>query len=230
MVNQMIKIPEGCVLWLDLTEPTGNVVYDHSGHGNNGKVYGAVLEKRLPFIGRRFDGVDDYVEVPDSPSLNSTDEITLIVWSVRQEFGDLGTMIGKSYQYLLAYHDSDTIYFNYYDGSAWVGSTYSNRKITDSLFHLIAATYSVSRGTVQIFVDGDLDNEKSVTANPINVTTNKLSIGYTLKWSPSWYLKGLIAHVSIYNRALTVKEIKYLYEEFQKRVFRRIDPLNIRMR
>jgi len=230
MVNQMIRIPDGCVLWLDLTEDTGDILYDHSGNGNNGRVYGAVLEKRLPFIGRRFDGVDDYAKVLNSPSLNPT-EWTIVAW-IKHNFV-VGQDIGY-WPFILSKGRSE-------NKGYWMGI----HKLTQGLF------VGIGDGTEYAELRTDtLDNDWHMVVGQLKeneliayVDLNKYS--KTLTFTPevslrdliigahdylSYNFNGLIGSLHIYNRALDPEEIKYLNEEFQKRVFRRIDPLNIRMR
>ena len=230
MVNQMIRIPRGCVLWFDLTEDTGNIVYDHSGHGNNGKVYGAVLEKRLPFIGRRFDGVDDYVEVPDSDSLKPC-ELTISAWILRKGpgTGNYGGIVAK-YDilggYLLAMHEpSNKIGFWIRKDNSYFKSIYSDitlDEIENKWTHVVAV---FDGDKLMMWVNRVKQSQEASGGILINRPLN-LYIGHY----GSSFTNGNIAHVSIYNRALTTKEIKYLYEEMQKRIFRRIAPLEIRMR
>jgi len=230
MVNQMVKIPKGCVLWLDLTEDTGDIVYDRSGHGNNGRVYGAVLEKRLPYVGRRFDGVDDYAVVSDSPSLRceTNNKLTVLAW-VKLEYFDAprieNFVLRKSTDWnngwgLSWFKDDDTIGFRlvFTDGTNVVLKT---KRPDDWVF--IGGTYDGSKAYLY-------KNAKIVATQKPNKTLEDTT-GYPVYISKSDRLiKGFVAHVSIYNRALSPREIKYLYEEFQKRVFRRIEPLEIRMR
>ena len=167
-----------------------------------------------------FDGVDDYVEVPDSASLNITDEITIEAW-IKPSDDSENTIVGKRDAYIFAYSPSwnrRKLYFNYYNGSEWVGGTYSNTKIEDfTKFYHVAATYSRYKGIVRIFINGKLDVENTVTADKIAVNANPVEVGYV--WNV-WFFNGIIAHVSIYNRALSPSEIKYLYHN----PFDLIDP------
>jgi len=230
MVNQMIRIPKGCVLWLDLTEDTGDIVYDRSGHGNNGKVYGPVLEKRLPFIGRRFDGEDDYVEIPYSEVL-APSTLTVVVWYYRKSYPsatgyDLGCVVDNKANYQLKVKRNGLIYWQYHNGGTWQIVKVSS---TVNEWHFVVAMFIPENGNTRakVYVDSQLKTDTLLSGSRSS-TTEPLRIGaYS---SSVEQFNGLIAHVSIYNRALSGKEIKRLYEEFQKRIFRRIDPLNIRMR
>jgi len=226
----MIKIPRGCVLWLDLTEDTGNIVYDHSGHGNNGKVYGAVLEKRLPLVGRRFDGVDDYVEVTHSDSLNITDEITIETWVNPYRLGTWARIVSKGDMIYGFERVGDANYFRFV---VHVNETWRySQKVAYEVYKWIhlAGTYSSSTRLIKLYVNGEFVTQTELTGlttYKITSTTDPLQIG---AGNNIRHFSGTIAHVSIYNRALTQKEIKYLYEEMQKRIFRRIAPLEIKMR
>ncbi|MCD6165610.1 hypothetical protein J7K19_02730, partial [bacterium] len=79
------SIPEdtftrGLVAYWSFDEGTGNIAYDISGNGNNCTIYGAKWTKGKYGSALQFDGVDDYVEVPHSVSLNITDAITIEAW------------------------------------------------------------------------------------------------------------------------------------------------------
>ncbi|MDI6789034.1 MAG: hypothetical protein QME51_11740, partial [Planctomycetota bacterium] len=55
----------GLIGWWRLNEKAGSVAQDSSGNGNHGTVYGARWSSRY----LSFDGVDDYVVIPNNPSL-----------------------------------------------------------------------------------------------------------------------------------------------------------------
>ena len=67
--------------WWRLDEGTGTMAYDSSGMGNNGTLRGGpkwvagVAGQAL-----QFDGVDDFVEVPDDQSLRVYNEVTVMAW------------------------------------------------------------------------------------------------------------------------------------------------------
>ena len=67
-------------LWL-FDEGAGDVATDSSGNGNDG-----VLINEPEWVdgkfgkALRFDGVDDYVDIPDSPSLSPTEQMSIVAW------------------------------------------------------------------------------------------------------------------------------------------------------
>ena len=230
MVNQMIRIPEGCVLWLDLTEDTGNVLYDRSGHGNNGAVSGAVLEKRKPFWGRFFDGVDDYVEVPYSSDFDLK-ELTIV--ALVNLFGkavtgdwrlDNNGIFAKRENYKFVITWKGVLTFGFFDTADTWHAAYSDPAIEWDKWNFVGVSFKRPNVTFcinDIYEHATLDYEIRVEG------TLSEYIGKTWNNEPSW---GVFAHLSVYNRALTRGELKILYEELQKRVLRRIEPLNIHMR
>jgi hypothetical protein len=73
--------PARLVAWLRFGEASGSRVVDRSGFGNNGTIHGATRTE-LGKHGRAlvFDGLDDYVSVRDSKSLNLRTGMTLEAW------------------------------------------------------------------------------------------------------------------------------------------------------
>jgi len=190
---------------------------DISQYGNNGTIHGATWTTGKFGSALEFDGTDDYVEVPDDDSIDVTNEITLEAWM--KPLDDSPNMVvGKAGAYIFAFspdYNKKRLYFNYHNGSNWVGATYSNTQITDfTKFYHVAATYSKNSGVVRIFINGELDKTNDVTADEIATSAASVEIGRV--W-PDWRFNGTIDEVRIYNRALTPEEIRMHYlSEFQK--------------
>ena len=78
-------VTDGLVLNLDAgftpSYPTaGTVWYDLSGNGNNGTLYNDTAYSSVNGGSLIFDGVDDEVIVPNSSSINVTDNVTVCMW------------------------------------------------------------------------------------------------------------------------------------------------------
>ena len=86
------KTLEGLVLWLDFNKCQA---IDLSGNGNNGTIYGAQCVEGRSGKALSFDGVDDYVEVNDSESLDITNGITILAWINANSFPKEACMINK---------------------------------------------------------------------------------------------------------------------------------------
>ena len=216
----------GLVGYWDMEEGGGQTIYDKSDNGNNGILgSSSSVDSADPVFGSGhdssgengtgmvFDGMDDYVVVSDSNTLDITEELTLSAWVKRDETAVYDGIVLKNNSYLLAINNGDHVYFNYHNGTGWIGESYSDTLISSSTWHHIAASYKKDRGTVQVFVDGVMDKETAVTANSIVTNSNPFSIGHCLGWGDTWFTDGSIDEVRIYNRALSEDEIRQLYNQ-----------------
>jgi len=203
------------VLWFRFDEGNGTTVYDFSGNGNNGTIYGANWTVGRYGYALSFDGVDDYVEVPDSESLNITKEITITAWIKLTDGGDRSTVdyiVGKRKQYVIFQNDAkysiEGCIINSTGAVFFTGRFYLTNLPNPDDWHFIAVIYDGSE--LSLWVDGV--KRKSVSASgDIAVTTNPLSIGK--------YLLGAIDEVRIYNRALSPEEIKAMYEALRVKFY-----------
>jgi hypothetical protein len=107
-------------LW-HFDEGSGTTAYDSSEYGNDGTlVNGPAWVGGNVGTALSFDGIDDYVIIPDSPSLNPADEITMIAWVNPGVIPQAGyrKIIAKPYtnytspwqQYALTLHDDQFVF------------------------------------------------------------------------------------------------------------------------
>lgn len=106
-----ILIPNENVVGLwRFDEVSGPKALDSSGWQNNGNIFGAtnVEGKKNNALG--FDGIDDYVEIPDSSTLDITNQITILAWINLDELtgeADQNMVINKdNIAYEIAVHDN----------------------------------------------------------------------------------------------------------------------------
>jgi|GEM_PF-2738822 len=202
---------KGLVLYLPFEEGEGNIVYDESPYGNDGTIYGATWVKGRYGYALSFDGEDDYVKVPDSASLDITDDLTVVAW-----VKGYGFVVSKGVYGVPS--DSKAYDFDVEsDGTvrAWlvrVGTNYvvrSTTKIYTTKFNQIAFTFKSPK--IRIYINGELDAEMEDPDVYINTNDLDLLIGRSWYGGDPLYFNGIIDEVRIYNRALSDEEIKQLY-------------------
>ena len=85
----ILVLATGQIGWADLSDgliayyPFSGNANDASGNGHNGTVHGATLTTDRfgnPSSAYSFDGLKDYVRVPDDPQLDGMNALTLSVW------------------------------------------------------------------------------------------------------------------------------------------------------
>jgi len=189
-------------VWL-FNEGSGNVAKDSSGNGNDGELKNNPKWVEGKF-GRAlsFDGTDDYVEVPDSDTLDVT-AITLNAW-VKGEANQLvngNAIVFKTGSYVLQYWGG-VINPGVFVSGQWCGSGWlPSATIWDNDWRHIALTYD---GSIQKFyVDGVFKGDNTACAGKIDITTTNLEIGT----GNVGFYTGLIDEVAIFNVVLSSDEI-----------------------
>ena len=158
----------------------------------------------------RFDGIDDYVEVSDSPSLRfGSDSFTVELWvksSVAQTHASAIKRNGGKYYLGLRWTTHGIFALN--DGASEI-SVEGTTNIIDGKWHLLVAVCRRETQLSEIYVDGDFENEEDISSLGDISPTGALWIarGYY----GSEYQNGTIDEVRIYNRALSPEEVAEHY-------------------
>jgi hypothetical protein len=216
---------EGMVSYWRFDEGTGTMAYDSVGD-NHGTVYGATWTSGIVAGALSFDGVDDYVEIPHSPSLDITGAITMSGWIKLNSLSGGNMMLAKAVSHghysrtsymLLVGSDAEIglkislVLFGYWPADLFVTTSSVN---TGEWYHL-AATWDGSTSNannVKIYINGEL-NQSFTKTNTLRSVTESVTIG---SMKPSTYynaLDGYLDEVAIYNRALSEQEIEECYLE-----------------
>lgn len=222
-VNLWAQVPSyvptnGLVGWW----PFNGNANDESGNGNNGTVNGATLTTdRFGNTGNAysFDGVDDFISVPDSPILELGNSYSIGVWinftsNPLNEF----TAISKERQLdgtglAIIIDNTAKVAHGFINGANY--SFYSLNSLSFARWNYVVITYDGL--SAKLFLDGVSNNSSNFSQSLINSTLNWYfgkefttngggSSGYTNR-----YFDGKIDDIGIWNRALTDQEISDLY-------------------
>jgi hypothetical protein len=199
--------PSDMVSWWPFDDGTGSVAYD-SISSNDGTVYGATWSAGNVEGALSFDGVDDYVSVPDSPSVDfsPTSPITIDLWAYRTASDSTMHLIAKrdycgSINFQIAFDQNTGLHFV---GNS--GGVVTNADLPLNTWTHLAGTFD-GANTFKFYINGLLAGTGSGTLGPVN--DFHLTIGKA--GSCGYLFKGIIDEVEIFNRALSAEEIAAIY-------------------
>jgi hypothetical protein len=189
-------------------EDAGSTVKDASGKGNHGEIQGAQRTTQGRF-GKAllFDGVNDWVTVPDSDSLDLDTGMTIEAWvyptTTLSSWRDVVTkeQSGGAVYYLAANTDSNKPANGVYIGAEQI--LYAGDRLEPNKWTHVAATYDGA--TQRLYVDGTEVGSQPMSG-PIQHSNGVLRIGGSSIWGE--HFPGYIDEVRIYDRALTGDEIR----------------------
>ncbi len=200
---------------------------DVSGNNNNPIFNNATLTKDRfgkPNSAYHFNGINSYMRIPNSPSINLSDRITLSVWIRPTGFYHAichaSSIISKgqgNYQpgdYALRFDDalytagtgcsdtlSDTLHQNF-RGTGTSLTTYLPFVVKD---HWYPVTYTNDGTTAKLYVDCEL--KYSVPYKETFTNAEDLFIGKTNDVFFSFWMNADLDDVRIYDRALNAEEV-----------------------
>ncbi|NHZ84810.1 MAG: T9SS type A sorting domain-containing protein [Planctomycetia bacterium] len=206
----------------------GNAI-DESGNGNDGTVNGATLtEDRFGNLNSAysFDGIDDFIDIPDDPALNPN-SYTLVAWflSDMESEGRILTkesMYQGNQRYSLILNTAPTdnpptenvIELRFDAGNTgFPGPVYAGTQTpyNHSEWHQVVGIFNDPNDLLSLYVDGLLVDTTVTDYFPQN-SENPLTFG-RFDEVEGRYFNGLLDDIRIYNRTLTTTEIDSLYHE-----------------
>ena len=206
---------KGLVGYWRFDEETGSTAKDSSPYGNDGTIYGATRVRGIIGKALSFDGVDDYVEVPDSESLDITDEITIEVWvkpaiDLTSDLTTSSWFVYKYQTYYLYYHQNGFLSF-YTAGTSPSETTFPTTFNANTWYHIVG-TFDSNTGTKKLFINGENVKTETGITGTISTTDYNVYISGAYHNRP---FNGTIDEVRIYNRALSPGEIRIHYAFFK---------------
>jgi len=158
-----------------------------------------------------FDGVDDYIEIPDDPALDFPTAVTVGVWINARSIpgSDLHSIVSKDWNYEFHINSASQVFWFWNNSSGTTRTLTSTATITTDRWYHVAIAYEP--GNQVIYLDG-VPVASSSFNEDLRLNDNPLFIGTDLNFlSRAW--DGFIDEVNIFGRALTQAEIQTLMME-----------------
>jgi len=203
---------KGLIAYWSFDEGSGNVAKDTSGKGHNGKIYGAKYEKGKMGYCLSFDGVDNFVSVPDFADAPCT-EITILVWQKVDEPRQQSTLSNfpDDYTDRINFHipwSDETVYWDFGNITTAGRLSYIPAQPIIGTWQHFAFVASESEDYMKIYRNGVEEASKD-GMTPYSGTLRGIYIG---NLDGANFFSGKIDEIKIYNRALSGKEIKAQYD------------------
>jgi hypothetical protein len=199
---------------------------DKSGNNNNGTVYGALRTYGRPGFGYAlsFDGIDDYVDVPDSPSLrfDTSNAITIALWinlniPLEQQgtptnpyIFPLGKMInGNQREFYILFDRNTKLCIAGFTVAGMHYSVISSAVILPYTWYHIVYTYdkNLPINNMNLYINGLLTGTSTHSAS-IPVYNTNLNIGRAdgeLNWTGN--INATIDSIKIYDNGFTSQDV-----------------------
>ncbi|MGR9108006.1 MAG: LamG-like jellyroll fold domain-containing protein [Gammaproteobacteria bacterium] len=204
----------GLVAAYGFDEDSGAIVFDASGQDNHGAIQEAVRNPNGHYGNAlAFDGVNDWVTVPDSASLDLSTGLSLEAWVYPRSLTNGGKSLivketsgGAAYSLYANYTRYNSIGSSNFPFSSFYNGVYQVIAAPDQLpvnqWTHVASTYD---GQNQRFYVNGVEVANRSENGLIDVSGGNLRIGGNSVWGE--FFDGYIDEVRIYNRALTETEV-----------------------
>ncbi|WP_299890266.1 LamG-like jellyroll fold domain-containing protein [uncultured Lacinutrix sp.] len=166
-----------------------------------------------------FDGVDDYV-IAASLQLSGWQNATMMAWvKLDATFNSEGYIFGQD-MFKIWVDASGGVQASIIKDGSPTSYSLSASALTKNEWHHVTLSFSGITGDFKLYVDGELENNSSISSGMISTTatyTNPdFSIGRSERFGNS-YFKGAIDEVRIFNVELTESQIQQMvYQEIEE--------------
>jgi len=216
--NTFIREIDGVVGSWHFDEGSGTTAYDSSGNDNDGTLINGPTWVDGKFgKALQYDGSDDYVEVPDSTSLDIPEgsKISITAWVKADAFNTPNLILAKATSgskgnYHFGVHNGQYLYFSFYNGG-WRELRDDTTPLSTGTWYFVAVTFDSSTDECKLYING---NNVKTGSIPYDLITNdeSLTIARYLGGGNPW--DGIIDELHIYNKILTQEEISDLYNNY----------------
>jgi hypothetical protein len=206
---------DGLVAGYNMVPRADGTIEDLSGNGNHGTINGPGFEFTEIGPSMRFDGVDDDIEVIDSPSLEIADDLTLSLnVKTTDTSGNLigkWTTLGDQRSFSLYLSSGKPTFIISSDGTS--GNSESKEcdcAVNTGLYTNIVVVFTKATNSVSFYVDKNLINTETFSTTPNGIFNSTAN----LKWGTGvgGTYTGSNSFFKYITRALTPAEIQAEYQ------------------
>ena len=208
----------------DINDPTwvgSTLAIDSSTNANHGTLYGPTWVDGYFGNALSFNGDSDYVNIPDDPTLDITDDITLEAWFNISDFSTSegyhmyilskdtdGPSTNRSYGIGvdLTWIDPGKPFFIAFDGGGYQIAWGTTVLAADTWYHLMGVYYA-STGDIKLYLNGVLESSGANPSDPINVGAADLRIGAREYSGHQCFFNGVIDEARISDVPIVPVEI-----------------------
>ncbi|MDP1728629.1 MAG: LamG domain-containing protein, partial [archaeon] len=183
---------------------------DSSGNGNNGTMINGTGGNQGPSSGAaNFDGIDDYINISDNPTLGPFNELTTSAWVYPVLIsGQRRDILFANNGYFLGINTNAMATSYIRNGTAWIQA---EQNVGDSVplnqWSMISSTYDGTTLTTYL----NSIPVRSVITNGITDNPSTIKIGSNAAGTAEFF-NGSIDEVLIYNKKLSNSEIQQIYK------------------
>jgi formylglycine-generating enzyme required for sulfatase activity len=211
------SLQTGLVAWY----PFDGNASDMSGNGNHGTVNGATLGTDRHGQANKaynFDGVDDFITITATSSLNITTQGSLSFW-MNREFDQGGSSNYKSFVFARPTNLKPNGGYSMTDYSWFIIQLYDSGILPMRWYDGTNTTQTFVNQWVHYLFLQKTNNETALFSNGKLVTTGSANVSWSSSTQPIYIGKdpntvtynGRLDDVRIYNRALSSEEVSSLY-------------------
>lgn len=210
-ITSSVSNDPSLLLYYPLDDDSGLTVRDHAG-AHHATVYGATLVPDGKVGGAmRFDGTNDYLDVPHAAELEFGSAFTLSMWFKRTRTSN-EVLYVKQRSPLVTGGGSCCLFsqkavFDVHNRTSVLSATSATD--TNNWHHLVITEQSGGTSNLKVYLDGGLD--ASVTVTSVTATGGNIKIGIDYD-GVNYPFKGLLDEIMFFNRTLSADEVKRLYD------------------
>lgn len=214
--QEPVDVNEALLAWWKLDKGSGSTAEDSSANNYDGTIIGAkwITEDTNRSVALVFDGIDDYVDLPEG--FSGFDGLTISVWvypaNVRSWAGFIDFGNGDSNNNILFGYSSTTssLLFTVFNGTANLGTVAATDVIELNKWQHFAATVDVC-GYAVLYKNG-MPIKTGTTSPPWNVTRTNNYIARNNQSADTYY-QGRLDDIRIYKKTLDANDIKDIYRQ-----------------